>query len=155
MTELHKLTIAAARTLLDNGELSATELTEALLRRIETVEPQVHAYLQVDADGALAAAQAADEQLHAHKGHGDDYPLLGIPLAIKDVICTKGVPTTCGSRILQGFKPPYDATAMVRLRAAGAVPLGKTNCDEFAMGSSTETSAYGPTFNPWDTERLP
>lgn len=155
MTELHKLTIAAARTLLDNGDLSATELTEALLRRIEAVDPQVHAYLQVDADGALTAAQAADEQLRAHKGNGDDHPLLGIPLAIKDVICTKGVPTTCGSRILQGFKPPYDATTMVRLRTAGAVPLGKTNCDEFAMGSSTETSAYGPTFNPWDTARVP
>lgn len=151
MTELHNLTIAAARSLLDNGELTATELTEALLRRIEQIDPQVHSYLLVDGAGALAQARAADERLRA----GERAPLLGIPLSIKDVICTKGTTTTCGSRILENFVPPYDATAVVRLKEAGAVLLGKVNCDEFAMGSSTETSAFGPTYNPWDTARVP
>ncbi len=151
MTELHNLTIAAAREQLDNGSLSATELTKALLERIAQVEPQIHAYLVVDEEGALAQAARADERLKA----GERSPLLGIPLSIKDVIATKGTSTTCGSRILENFVPPYDATVIKRLKDAGAVLLGKVNCDEFAMGSSTETSAFGATYNPWDTGRVP
>jgi aspartyl/glutamyl-tRNA(Asn/Gln) amidotransferase, A subunit len=151
MTELHNLTIAAAREQLDNGSLSATELTKALLERIAQVEPQIHAYLVVDEEGALAQAARADERLKA----GERSPLLGIPLSIKDVIATKGTSTTCGSRILENFVPPYDATVIKRLKDAGAVLLGKVNCDEFAMGSSTETSAFGATYNPWDTDRVP
>jgi aspartyl-tRNA(Asn)/glutamyl-tRNA(Gln) amidotransferase subunit A len=151
MTELHNLTIAAARERLDNGSLTSTELTKALLARIAQVEPQIHAYLVVDEAGALAQAASADQKLQA----GERSPLLGIPLSIKDVIATKGTATTCGSRMLDNFVPPYDATVTKRLKDAGAVLLGKVNCDEFAMGSSTETSAFGATYNPWDTSRVP
>lgn len=151
MTELHNLTIAAARERLDNGSLTSTELTKALLERIAQVEPQIHAYLVVDEAGALAQAASADQKLQA----GERSPLLGIPLSIKDVIATKGTATTCGSRMLDNFVPPYDATVTKRLKDAGAVLLGKVNCDEFAMGSSTETSAFGATYNPWDVSRVP
>ena len=109
----------------------------------------MHAFLHVDSDGALAASRAVDE------GRGPKGPLAGVPLALKDVIVTRGVPTTVGSRILEGWIPPYDATVTERLRAAGIVVLGKTNMDEFAMGSSTENSAYGPSHNPWDLDRVP
>lgn len=151
MSELHTLTAAAARAALDAGELTSVELTEALLTRISALDPRVQAFLTVTADAALAQARAADES----RGSQAPSPMHGIPMAIKDVLCTNGVRTTCGSRILETFVPPYDATVVERLRAGGAVVLGKVNCDEFAMGSSTENSAYQTTRNPWDLERVP
>ena len=149
MTALYELTIAEARALLDRREISAVELTQAHLDRIAAVEPKVNSFLSLDGDAALAQAKAADE------GPATGSPLQGIPLAIKDVISTKGVTTTCASKMLENYKPPYNATVMERLEQAGAVMLGKTNCDEFAMGSSTENSAYAVTRNPWDTSRVP
>jgi aspartyl-tRNA(Asn)/glutamyl-tRNA(Gln) amidotransferase subunit A len=133
------------------GEVTSVELTQAHLDRIAAVDGEVHAYLHVNA-GALDAARAAD----ARRAAGEDvHPLTGVPVAIKDVLCTLDMPSTAGSRILEGWIPPYDATTVAKLRAAGLVPLGKTNMDEFAMGSSTEYSAYGPTRNPWDLDRIP
>ncbi|GAB4565689.1 MAG: Asp-tRNA(Asn)/Glu-tRNA(Gln) amidotransferase subunit GatA [Anaerolineae bacterium] len=149
--ELHELTIHEAQERLQRRELSSVELTEALLERIYTVDNVVKAYLTVTPDEALEQARDADQRLAS----GEESPLLGIPLAIKDVLCTEGVPTTCGSRILENFVPPYDATVVRRLREAGAVFLGKTNTDEFAMGSSTENSAFFTTRNPWDLSRVP
>lgn len=148
---LHELTIHEALTGMRAGEFSAIDLTNALLARIDAVDPQVQAYLTVTREGAQAQAQAADEQ----RARGEEAPLLGVPLAIKDVLATAGVQTTCGSKILQGFKPPYTATAVKRLEAAGAVMLGKVNCDEFAMGSSNENSGYFVTRNPWNLDRVP
>lgn len=148
---LYDLTIHEARKLLDAGEISATELTQAVIDRILAVDNAVKAYLTLTPEEALEQARAAD----AARREGRSSPLLGIPVAIKDIICTAGIPTTCGSRILENFIPPYDATAVVRLKAAGAVLLGKTNTDEFAMGSSTENSAFFPTHNPWDLTRVP
>jgi aspartyl-tRNA(Asn)/glutamyl-tRNA(Gln) amidotransferase subunit A len=134
------------------GEVSAREVTQAHLDRIAEVDDRVHAFLHVHAEGALATADDVD----ARRAAGDPLgPLAGVPLALKDIVAMKGVPTTCGSRILEGWRPPYDATVVERLRAAGIPILGKTNMDEFAMGSSTEHSAYGPTHNPWDLERIP
>ena len=148
---LAALTIHEAHDKLARKEISSVELTEAIFDRIAKVDPTLHAYLHLAQEAALAQAQEAD----ARRARGEDTPLLGVPLAIKDVICVQGLPATAGSKILQGFMPPYDATAVARLRALGAVFLGKTNTDEFAMGSSTENSAYGVTRNPWDGERVP
>jgi aspartyl-tRNA(Asn)/glutamyl-tRNA(Gln) amidotransferase subunit A len=127
-------------------------VTQAHLDRIAAVDGQVHSYLHVDAEGALAAAREVDRRRAAGESLGE---LAGVPIAVKDVMATKGLPTTCGSRMLEGWIPPYDATVVRRLREAGMPILGKTNMDEFAMGSSTEHSAYGPTRNPWDLERIP
>ena len=144
-------TIGQAHALLRRGEISAVELTQAVLDRIEAIEPQVRAYLTLAPELALAQAVEADRRRAA----GEDHPLLGIPVAIKDVISVAGLPTTCGSRILENYVPPFSATVVEKLRTAGAVILGKTNTDEFAMGSSTENSAFFPTHNPWDLSRTP
>ena len=148
---LYELTIEAAADLLQRGEISSQDLTQAVLARIAALDDRVGAYLTVDREGALEQARRADELRAA----GQASPLTGIPLGIKDVICTRGLRTTCASRLLDNFIPPYDATVMQRLHQAGAVVLGKTNMDEFAMGSSTENSGFGPTANPWDLSRIP
>ncbi|GLY24510.1 Asp-tRNA(Asn)/Glu-tRNA(Gln) amidotransferase subunit GatA [Micromonospora sp. NBRC 101691] len=152
MTDLTRMTAADLAGLVASGETSAVEVTRAHLDRIAAVDERVHAFLHVDTEGALAAARAVDERRAAGEELG---PLAGVPVAVKDVLTTKGVPTTVGSKILEGWRPPYDSTIVERLRSAGTVMLGKTNMDEFAMGSSTEYSAYGPTRNPWDLDRIP
>ena len=134
------------------GTITSVELTEAHFARIEDVDSDVHAFLYLDKEGALAQATESD----AKRGRGEaQSPLSGVPLALKDLLTQKGIPTTCGSRILEGWRPPYDSTVVAKLKAAGVVILGKTNMDEFAMGSSTENSAFGPTHNPWDLSRIP
>ncbi len=148
---LYELTIQEALTGMRAGEFTAAALTQALLDRITAVDGNVKAYLTVTNEAALAQAEAADQRRAA----GEDAPLLGVPLAIKDVLATKGIQTTCGSKILKGFIPPYTATAVARLQAAGAIILGKVNCDEFAMGSSNENSGYFVTHNPWNLDRVP
>ncbi|WP_328650648.1 Asp-tRNA(Asn)/Glu-tRNA(Gln) amidotransferase subunit GatA [Micromonospora sp. NBC_00330] len=151
-SDLTRMTATEIASLVAGGETSAVEVTQAHLDRIAAVDDRVHAFLHVDTEGALAAARAVDERRAAGEELG---PLAGVPVAVKDVLATRGVPTTLGSKILEGWRPPYDATIVQRLREAGTVMLGKTNMDEFAMGSSTEYSAYGPTHNPWDLSRIP
>jgi aspartyl-tRNA(Asn)/glutamyl-tRNA(Gln) amidotransferase subunit A len=151
-TDITRASAASLADLLARGEVSSTEVVQAHLDRIGAVDGDVHAFLHVDGEGALAAAADVDRRRAA----GEDlHVLAGVPIAVKDVMATKGMPTTCGSRILQGWVPPYDATLVTKLREAGLPILGKTNMDEFAMGSSTEHSAYGPTHNPWDLDRIP
>ncbi|GHO84205.1 Asp-tRNA(Asn)/Glu-tRNA(Gln) amidotransferase subunit GatA [Dictyobacter formicarum] len=152
MTELYKLSISEAGALLRQRKISAVELTQAHLDRIREIEPKVKAFTLVTDELALQQAREADKRLASGENL---HPLTGIPLAIKDVICTKDITTTCGSRMLENFKPPFDATVMERLNTTGFVMVGKTNMDEFAMGSSTEHSAFFPTNNPWDLERAP
>jgi aspartyl-tRNA(Asn)/glutamyl-tRNA(Gln) amidotransferase subunit A len=145
-------TAAQMADALAKGEITSVELTQAHLDRISAVDGQVKAFLHVDTQGALAQAKDVD----ARRKSGEKLsPIAGVPLALKDVLAQKGVPTTAGSKILQGWRPPYDSTVVSKLKDAGVVIMGKTNMDEFAMGSSTENSGYGPTFNPWDLTRTP
>ncbi|PMP97294.1 MAG: Asp-tRNA(Asn)/Glu-tRNA(Gln) amidotransferase subunit GatA, partial [Thermodesulfobacterium geofontis] len=153
MTEidLKELTILSALKLLKERKISSKELVEESLKQIKRLDPLIKAFLYVNEEGALKAAELADKL----REKGEDRKLLGIPISIKDNICIKGLPTTCASKILQNFISPYDATAIEKLKAEGAIFIGKTNLDEFAMGSSTENSAFFPTHNPWDLERVP
>jgi len=148
---LYRLTVHEAAELLRRREVSSVELTRAAFDRIAEVDGRVHAFLTLTEELARQQAREADERIAS----GEAGPLTGIPAAVKDVICTKGVRTTCGSKILESFVPPYDATVIERLKQAGFVMLGKTNMDEFAMGSSGENSAFGPTHNPWALDRVP
>ncbi|HEY5685305.1 MAG TPA: Asp-tRNA(Asn)/Glu-tRNA(Gln) amidotransferase subunit GatA [Acidimicrobiia bacterium] len=149
---LADLTIAEAARGLRQGAHTARDLLDAVIERASMTEAELHCYLTLDRSGAYPAAEAADERVKRGAPLG---PLDGIPIAVKDNMCTRGVETTCASQILAGYRPPYDATAIRRLREAGAVITGKANLDEFAMGSSTENSAFGPTRNPWNTDRVP
>lgn len=152
MSDLIKLTAAQLAQKIASREVSAVEVTKAHLEQIEKVDDQVHAFLYVNTQGALAAAEQADKDI----AQGNPASALaGVPLGLKDVMASEGMPTTAGSRILEGWIPPYDATLVTRIRKAGIPILGKTNMDEFAMGSSTEHSAYGTTHNPWDLSRIP
>ena len=149
--ELYSLTIHELQEKIRSGEVSSTAIVHSVFDRIDAVEEKVHAYITLMRESALEEARIADERIRA----GEIKVLTGIPIALKDIYCTQGVRTTCGSRILENYTPPYDATVIAKLREAGAVFTGKTNMDEFAMGSSTETSYYGVTRNPWDLERIP
>ncbi len=152
MSDLADLSIAEAGDGLRNGDFSAVDLTNAVINRAAVTESHLHAYLTLDQEGARAAARQADADFAAGVDHG---PLQGIPLAVKDNMTTRGMETTAGSKILSGYIPPYNATVIDKLHDGGAVLIGKTNLDEFAMGSSTENSAFGPTRNPWNTDRVP
>ncbi|GIW42911.1 MAG: glutamyl-tRNA(Gln) amidotransferase subunit A [Candidatus Binatia bacterium] len=151
MVDLEWESLAEVSRRLDAGDISSVELTSRILERIEATEPKIRAFITVTAELALEQAREADRR----RARGERGPLLGVPIGVKDVILTKGVRTTAGSKILADFVAPYDATVIRRLREAGAVFVGKLNCDEFAMGSSTENSAFGPTYNPWNRERVP
>jgi aspartyl-tRNA(Asn)/glutamyl-tRNA(Gln) amidotransferase subunit A len=148
---MHDKTLAELTRALQSGELSSVELTRHFLERIERLDPRLNSFVTVTAERALASAEAADTRRRT----GNAVALTGVPIAHKDIFCTEGVKTSCGSRMLDNFIPPYESTVTARLAAAGAVVLGKTNMDEFAMGSSNETSYYGPVRNPWDTECVP
>jgi len=149
--ELCQLTAYQLHEMLMRKEVTSREITESVLKRIAKVEDRIHAFITLTPDVARQQAALADARIQK----GETTPLTGIPLAIKDLICTQGVRTTCGSHILENYIPPYDATVIEKLKAAGAVLVGKANMDEFAMGSSTENSLFGPTRNPWDLERIP
>ena len=152
LTDLTRLSAAALADALARRELSSVEVTSACLDRVAAVDGDVHAFLHVASESALETARGVD----ARRVRGEALPTLaGVPIAVKDVMTTRGMPTTCGSKILQGWVPPYDSTVVAKIKAAGMPILGKTNMDEFAMGSSTEHSAYGPTRNPWDLGRIP
>lgn len=151
MSELHQLTLAELSSGLRARQFSSVELTRHFLTRIERSNPDLNAFITVTADAALRAASQADERL----AKGDAGPLCGLPIAHKDIFCTDGVLTTCGSRMLSNFVAPYDATVVERLSQAGVISLGKANMDEFAMGSSNETSWYGPVKNPWNLKKVP
>lgn len=149
--DLCGLSISQLSPLLSRREVSPVEAVEAFLERITAVDPKLNSFITVDERGALAQAKEAEARL----GRGETAPLLGVPLSIKDILATQGLRTTCGSRILENYLPPFDATVCARLRRAGAVFLGKTNMDEFAMGSSTENSGFGVTYNPWKLDYIP
>ena len=149
---IHKLSLYELHEKFTAGEVTATEIMRAYGLRIGQVEPKVKAYITHTKDAAVAQAGALDASL---KGWRKTSPMMGMPLAIKDNICTEGVLTTCASRMLRNFVPPYDATVIAKLRAQGYLLLGKTNLDEFAMGSSTENSAFGPSRNPWNLQCVP
>ena len=152
MKELLEKSARELAQLLAAGEVTSEELTTAYLDRIDEIDPELHSFLYVDREGALAQAREVD----ADRAAGKELPeFAGVPIAIKDNMCQRGIPTTCGSKMLEGWEPPYDATVVVKLREARLPILGHTNMDEFAMGSSTEHSAFGPTKNPWDSERIP
>ena len=151
MSALHEMSVTELAAALRTREVSSVELTEAFLARIALHQGELNAFISVTAEGALAQAAAADKRLRTDGAP----PLTGVPIAHKDIFCTRDVKTTCGSRMLANFVSPYDATVVERLRAAGVVMLGKTNMDEFAMGSSNETSFFGPVRNPWDSSRVP
>ncbi len=148
----YRLTAHQALDAIRDGRLSSVELVESVFRRIRRVEKRIHAYITLDMEGALLRAGGIDEKIGGGENPGR---LAGLPLAVKDSIVTQGLRTTCGSRMLENFMPPYSATAVDRVLAEGAVIIGKTNCDEFCMGTTTETSYFGPTRNPWDLERVP
>jgi aspartyl-tRNA(Asn)/glutamyl-tRNA(Gln) amidotransferase subunit A len=149
---VHDLTAIELRDRIAAGQIGSVEATRAVLERIERVDPTVGAYLSVFRDRAIQAAETVDRRIAAGESVG---PLAGVPVAVKDVMCTSFGATTCGSRILENFHSPYDATAVRKLLAADAIIVGKTNMDEFAMGSSTENSGLKKTVNPWDTSRVP
>ena len=151
MKPLHELTVAQIQQQLIEKKFSSREITQHYLNRIDTLNSDYNCYITVDTNGALAAADQADQAIAA----GSSAPLLGVPIAHKDIFCTEGLTTTCGSKMLANFVSPYDATVVSKMKAAGAVMLGKTNMDEFAMGSSNETSFFGPVKNPWDVETVP
>ncbi len=150
--ELYMQSVVDLRSAVASGEVSAVELTRAFLERIQALDSRINAYLSVDAEGALAQAAAVDRARQSGRELG---VLSGVPMALKDNLCTRDMPTTCASRVLEGYVPPYDAHVVQQLRRADAVVMGKLNMDEFAMGSSTEASAFGPTRNPWDVKRTP
>ncbi len=149
--ELYELGVVQLAERIRRGEAGSVEAVESVLSRIDAVDPKIHAYLHLNREGALAAAEEADRA----RSRGEDKPLLGVPLGIKDIFLTKGLPTTAASRILENYVPPYDSTAVARLKDAGAIVLGKFNMDEFAMGSSNEKSGFMPSNNPWNLSRIP